>query len=298
VKNQILCGENVTNYQLDSIDTLNSRQFTIAIKRLADTLMYGTDASPFVGSGIEYVQSRLYQSGDDVKSIDWRVTARTTKYHVKEFESPKQLSVYLLVDTSASMTIGSTKKTKYALAVYIAGGLAFAALDRISPVALVGVGERDIRYKPSLSRDKIMQWLHRLRTFRVDEATTLDQKIGELQPSLANRSLMIVLSDLNQPNAVSPLKKIAQQHDCIAIQLIDPAERGVKGSGFVRGREAETGAKFVTRRGKVGIDQAELANELKRGRVDHLALRTDQPIDFQLRHFFKSRGLFGSGAKS
>jgi uncharacterized protein (DUF58 family) len=285
-------------YQLDSIDTLNARQFVIAIKRLADSLNYGTDASPFVGGGIEYVQSRLYQPGDNVKAIDWRVTARTGKYHVKEYESPKRMPVYLLLDTSASMTISSTIKSKYAHAVYIAGGLAFACLDRISPVALIGVGEQDLRYQPSLSRDKIMQWLHRLRNYRVDEATTLAMRINQLQPTLVDRSLLIVLSDLHQPKAIAPLKKLAQQHDCVAIQLIDPAERRVKGAGFFRGQEAESGRAFVSRGKRLGIDQQQLADELKRARVDHLALKIEQPVDFQLRHFFKSRGLLGAGAKS
>ena len=148
-------------HQLDTIDTLDSRQFLIAIKRLADSLSYGTDASPFLGTGTEYVQSRLYQPGDPVRSIDWRITARTRKYHVKEFETPKRMPCYLLVDSSASMTISSYKRSKYATAVYMAGGLAFACLDRISPVAVMGVGETEIRYTPSLSRDKIFQWMHK-----------------------------------------------------------------------------------------------------------------------------------------
>ena len=284
-------------FQLDSIDTLNSRQFTIAIKRLADSFDYGTDASPFLGSGVEYVQSRLYQPGDPVRVIDWRLTARTGKFHIKEYETPKRMPCYLLIDTSASMTTSSTVRSKYATAVYIAGGLAFACLDRISPVAVVGVGQRELRFSPSLSRDRIMQWLYRLRHFDVDETTQLQERLGELGPTLVNRSLIVVLSDLHQPEAIDTLRQLGQKHDVVAIQLLDPAERRLQGAGFVRGREAETGRKVTTRGRNMGIDQQDLHQRLKRARVDHVVVPTDEPFAYRLRHFFKSRGLLGRGAK-
>ncbi len=284
-------------YQLDSIDTLDSRQFVMAIKRLADSLSYGTDASPFLGSGTEYVQSRIYQPGDPVRSIDWRITARTNKFHVKEFETPKRMPCYLLVDTSASMTVSSIAKSKYAMAVYLAGGLAFACLDRISPVAVMGIGETELRYNPSLSRDNIMQWLHKLRTYQVTEKTMLDERLRELGPLLNNRSLIIVLSDLHQPEAIAPLKRLGQQHDVVALQLQDPAEISLRGAGYIRAREAETGRTITTSGRYMGIDQEHLKQELKRARVDHLLIPTDQPVAYQLRHFFKSRGIFGRGAR-
>ena len=284
-------------FQLDNIETLDSRQFAIAVRSLADSLSYGTDASPFLGSGTEYVQSRLYQPGDSVRSIDWRITARTNKYHVKEFETPKRMPCYLLVDTSASMTVSSIPWSKYAVAVHIAGGLAFACLDRISPVAVVSVGETELRYQPSLSRDKILQWLHKLRRYRVDEKTCLQDRIRQLAPLLISKSLVIVISDLHQPDAIGPLKRLGQQHDVVAIQMQDPAEASMSGAGFVRAREAETGRTITTRGRQTGIDQAALSQELKRGRVDHLVVRTDEPFAYQLRHFFKSRGLLGKGAR-
>jgi len=284
-------------FELEQTDRLDSRQFAIAIKALADSLSYGTDASPFVGSGTEYVQSRLYQPGDPIRSIDWRITARTKKYFTKEFETPKQMACYLLIDTSASMTVSSTRRSKYSVAVHIAGGLALACLDRISPVAVVGVGERDVRYEPSLSNDKVMQWLHRLRTYSVQEKTMLDDRLSELGPLLINRSLVVVISDLHQPSAIGSLKRLAQQHDVVAIQLQDPAELAMRGVGFLRAREAETGRPVTTRGSGMGIDQETLQAELKRGRVDHLVLRTDQPLASSLRHFFKSRGIAGRGAR-
>lgn len=284
-------------YSLDSADHLNSRQFVIAIKRLADSLSYGTDRSPFVGSGTEYAQSRPYQPGDPVKSIDWRVTARTKKYYIKEYESPKRLPVYLLVDTSASMTVSSAKLSKYALAVHLAGGLAMACLDRVSPVALVGVGERELRYSPSLSRDRILEWLHQLRHYRVDETTRLTRRLSELGAILHEKSMLIVLSDLHEPEAIPALKRLAQQHDCVALQLTDPAEQSLRGVGWFRGQEAETGREFVSRGRDLGLDQVALTADLRRGQVDHLQIRTDQPFVQRLRHFFKSRGLLGRGAR-
>lgn len=282
---------------LDASGVLDARKFEIAIRKLADSLGYGADRSPYLGSGTEYVQSRLYQAGDPVRSIDWRITARTGKPFVKEYETPKRMPCYLLVDTSASMTITSCKRSKYEVAVQLAGGLAFASLDRASPVGLVGVGGRELRVEPSLAPDKVWQWLHQLRKFRYDEPTTVGSRVRELAPQLAERSLLITLSDFHDPDAVPALRLVGQRHECVAVHLIDPAERGVRGAGFLRAGEAETGRTLVGHGRRVWTDPDAVAGQLRRGGVDHLLVPTERPFVAHVRNFFVTRGRLGRGAR-
>jgi len=282
---------------LDDIDTVDTRRFLIAIKRLANTLSHGTDHSRFLGSGIEYVQSRPYLPGDPVRSIDWRVTARTARYHIKEYEAPKRMPAWILLDTSASMAISSVPRSKYALAVHLAGGLALACLDRVSPVGLLGAGDRDIRIEPSLSRHQVMQWLLQLRTFRYDEETSLARKVTELNSSLKNTAFVIVLSDLHDPSAVDALKLLAQVHDVMVIQLTDPAELTLAGAGFLRAVEAETGRPFATHGRRRHLDPALVQAGLRRNGIDHLVVRTDQKFTQKLRHFVEARGLARRAAR-
>lgn len=282
---------------LDSIDGLDTRQFVLAVKKLANSLGYGSDRSPFVGSGIEYYQSRPYQPGDPVRFIDWRITARTGKPYVKEHESPRRMPCFLLLDTSASMVIASAARSKYAIALQLAGGLALACLDRISPVGVLGVGGQSLRIEPSLSRERILEWLHRLRRFRYDEPTALGKRIADLAPSLTCRSVVLVLSDLHDEGAVPALSLLAQGHDVAVLQLLDPAELGLSGGGLIRAREAETGRVFVTRARKSWTDPSQIAEQLRQTGIDHLLVRTDEPFVAKVRHFCKSRGLLGRGAR-
>ena len=277
--------------ELDSTRPLDSRQFLLAVKKLADSISYGTDRSPFLGSGLEYVQSRPYVPGDPVKSIDWRITARTGITHVKEYESPKCLPVWFVVDTSASMTLSSIPVSKYQIAVQIAGGLALACLDRVSPIGVLGGGDREINIRPSLSREKILQWLHELRLYQFDESTQLSARLLALNPSLRERALIFVLSDLHDPGAVSALKLLGHHHDIAVILLRDPAEDALPGAGLIRGREAETHREFTIAARKEFTSLAEATGSLKTNSIDHFLVRTDQPFLAQLRVFLQSRNL-------
>lgn len=283
---------------LEACDPLSSRQFMLSVRRLADSLNYGVDRSPFLGSGLDYAQSRPYEPGDSVKAIDWRITARTGRVFVKEYESPKRMPFWIVVDTSASMMASSQRLSKYAWAVQIAGGVAFAALDRASPVGLLGAGGRTLRFNPSLSRATVMQWLHELRHFRTDEPTLLSERLAELNASLTQRAILIVLSDFHSPEALGAMKLAAGRHEVVALQLTDPAERGWTGAGYVRAREAETGREFFSRGTGLGVvSPEEVGRQLRRVRADHLAIATDGPVAATLRVFFASRALFGRVAK-
>jgi uncharacterized protein (DUF58 family) len=269
-------------------DPLDARQFEIAVRRLANALSYGQESSPFLGAGIEYVQSRLYQSGDPVKFIDWRITGRTGKFHVKEYEAPKQMPVYLLVDTSASMCVTSRAMSKYAWAVQIAGGLALAAIDHMNPVGLMTVGDRELHHTPSLARSSILQWLHQLRRYRFTEGTALGKRIRELIPRVEQRCLFVIVSDLHDPDAIPAIKLMAHDHDCAVLHLEDPAERGGIRGGIFRAMEAETGREFVAR-GRTRYFSDDETHTLARAGVDYLHLATDAPIVPRLRNFLKNR---------
>ena len=287
----------MTEHILDCCDPIDSRQFIIAIKKLADDIGYGSDRSTFLGSGIEYIQSRAYQIGDPIKSIDWKVTGRTGKFHVKEYEAPKQIPIYLLIDTSASMTVSSIKTSKYNSAVRIAGGIALAALERISPVGVVGAGGRELFVNPTLSKDRILQWLLKLRSYRVDEPTRIGSRLSELMPILKSRSMIVLISDLYDSSAMPALKLAAQKHDCVVLKITDPVETEIHAAGFVKIREAETGSTGIIKKKSKITDSKLIAEELKKSGIDFLQLFTNEPIAHKLRQFFKSRTLLSRATR-
>ena len=139
-------------------------------------------------------------------------------------------------------------------------------------------------------------WLHQLRHFRFDEKTTLIEKLEQLSKTLTNRAMLIVLSDLRQPGANRKLKLLAQKHDCVVLQLIDPAEFGRLRTGIFRGEEAETKQTFTGHSQSHWFDN-ETANELRGGGIDHLELKINQPFIHSLRGFLRKRDCLGRGAR-
>ncbi len=267
--------------------------FDLVVRRLADDLVFGTDASLFVGSGLEYASSRPYQIGDSVRLLNWRLTARTGRPYVRQYEALKRISVYIVVDTSASMAAGSTSRTKHEIAVWTASALGLIAQRRMSPVAVVGAGERAVPMTPSLIRNDLWRAIEPLRLGDYSERTMLAARLEEVSMRAGRRSVFVVISDLHDPGAMGALRHAAQRHDCMVIHTLDPAELVALRSGFFRGQEAETGRTFFATGRHPVVDEAGLADvraDLLRCGVDYLAVRTDESFIAPLRHFLASRG--------
>jgi uncharacterized protein (DUF58 family) len=278
-------------------ETQDPRQFEVDAKRLADSLNFGQKDSAFHGAGVEYAQSRPYAPGDAVKSIDWRVSARTGKLFVKEFHETRQMPLYLLLDTSASMCVSSLPLSKYAWAVRIATGIALAAQAETTPVGMLGCGGRALHVSPSLSRTCIFAWAHALRRHDFLEETSVSRRVRELAPFLPRRTLVFVFSDLHDPGAVGALQALGQRHDVAVFHLQDPSEERLAGSGIFRGVEAESGRAFVGHGGRRWVDSGGWKDQLTRFGVDYLALRTAGPILTKVREFLRQRARGGRAAR-
>jgi len=284
-----------TDLNLPAPESLARGDFDIVIRRLADDLAFGSDTSRLLGSGLEYASSRPYIPGDSVRLLNWRLTARTGRAYVREYEALKRTSVYIFIDTSASMAVRSVARSKHDLAIWIASALGLVAQRRMSPVALVGAGERTVALVASLSRNDLWQSLEPLRAHDFTEGTELAARIRQIAARATRASLFVVLSDLHDPDAVSAIRHAAQKHDVAVMHLLDPSETKPVGAGFFRGREAETGRSFLgTSRTQFG-NPDETRAELLRSGADYLRLETDQAFLAPLRHYLGARGLLARG---
>ena len=279
-----------TSATLPPPEDLARGDFEMVVRRLADDLAFGADNSLFVGGGLEYASSRPYQPGDSVRMLNWRLTARTGKPFVKEYEALKRTCVYVVLDTSASMSVSSTPLTKHGVAVWVAAAVGLVAQRRLSPVALMGAGERTTPLVPSLLRSDLWRALEPLRRGDFSEGTRVAERLAQLSNRAPRRSVIVVVSDLHDPAALGALRHAAQKHDCVVVHTIDPAEAGGLRAGFFRGREAETGADFLGHSGTAWAGAETIRVDLARCNADYIDLRTDVPFIALLRRFLAARG--------
>lgn len=279
-----------THGSLRKPEDLARGDFEMVVRRLADDLAFGSDNSLFVGGGLEYASSRPYQPGDSIRMLNWRLTARTGKPFVKEYEALKRTCLYIVVDTSASMAVTSQTLSKHDLAVWLAAALGLIGQRRMSPVAIVGAGGRETRIEPSLTRSDLWHALEPLRVGSLSEPTLLSERLQSLIARVGRSSVIAVISDLHDPGAPAALRHATQRHDCMVLHMQDPAETGELRAGFFRGQESETGEVFLGHSRTRWTAADTLKSELIRCGVDYLALRTDQSFIPAVRRFLASRG--------
>lgn len=276
-------------------DILSRANFELMVRRIADDIAFGTDDSMFVGSGLEYAQSRPYEPGDSVRQIDWKLTARMPVAYVKQHETLKRIAMYLLVDTSASMSVSSQSISKHGMAVWGAAAIGLVGLRRLSPVSVLSAGSRHTEVTsertPSLSPDDLWRDLEPLRVHDVDEQTHLADRLSALSTRLDRRSLLVVFSDLHDPDAMGALKRLGHQHDVVMVHLQDPAETGDLRAGYFRGAEAESERTFLGYGKQRWRDECMIRRDLATADVSYLKLTTDRSPLAPLRQFLLTRAM-------
>ena len=273
----------------------------IRTNRLVDAGLGGEYHSVFRGRGMEFSEVREYVPGDDVRSIDWNVTARTGTPHVKKYVEERDLTVLLILDLSASQQFGSRYLTKRDLMAELSGFLAFAAVKNNDRVGALFVTDRTELYLPPRKG--------------FDHAMTIVRDALHLEPKgtrtglalafrraaslLKQRSVVFVLSDFLDTGYEKPLKMLRRRHDVVAIPIADPAEGAIPDRGLVRLRDAETGETRVFDAGDPGFRKLwggaiggaypDYTALFRSAGIDSIPLRTDQPYERPLVRFFKER---------
>ena len=275
------------------------RRIEITTNRLVDQGLAGEYHSAFRGRGMEFSEVRAYHPGDDVRSIDWNVTARMGTPFVKQFVEERDLTVFLVVDVSGSLSFGSHAILKRELAAEVSALLAFAAIrnqDRVG-AALVSQGVESF-LRPDRRRNHVLRMVRELLHHPASGGTDLHAGLNQVLQSLDHKSVVFLISDFINVEAGSALAATAARHDLIAIEVYDPKDHQPPITRFpVLVVDAESGRQAMVsgRRFAQRVEQARLAdreawgNRFRKLGVDHLTLRTDRPYMQTLMQFFERR---------
>lgn len=219
----------------------------IHTRSIVDNLFAGDYHSVFKGQGMEFAEVREYQHGDDVRSIDWNVTARAGKPFVKVFDEERELTVVLAVDASASGAFGSGTQMKGEVGVEISAVLAFAAIKNNDRVGLlIFTDEVEVFIPPKKGRKHVLRVIRELLYFEPrGRGTSIGAALEYLERVSHRRSVVFLLSDFIDSGYDRPLKLMARRHDVIAVQLADQRERELPAVGMIALSDAETGERIV-----------------------------------------------------
>ncbi len=285
------------NELLRKIKTLEIRS-----KGLSRHLFSGEYHSAFKGRGMVFSEVREYQHGDDVRTIDWNVTARTRNPHVKVFEEERELTILLVIDLSDSMEFGSKGKTKKELAIEIAATLAFSAIANNDKVGAIFFTDQVEQYiAPEKGRKHILHILTTALQFKpTGKATDINQALQFLERIQKKRSVCFLISDFTTDEEfMDGLQRVRKKHDTIALYLKDPFEWTFPERGFISLFNAETSSntwvntsdKHV-RKTLQELESAKeyvLTQKMMRAGIDLVSFITNEEINAPLMRLFKNR---------
>ena len=277
------------------------QRIQIVANRSVNDLMAGQYRSVFRGRGMEFDEVREYQPGDDVRTIDWNVTARTGTPFIKRFSEERELTVMFLVDVSASGAFGTGQQSKLNVMVEMVALLMFSALKNNDKTGLLLFAD-DIKsyYPPRKGKSNVLRLIREMiSTDAVAAETDLDAALQYLNRVQKRRAVVFLVSDFQTPASREALAVSNGRHDVVSITISDPRECELPDVGLITFRDAETGqvVDVDTRHPRVREmfqRQAhqrgeQLASQLRRAGVDQLAISSTEPYSTSLRRFFVAR---------
>ena len=277
------------------------RLIDLRTRGLVNSVFAGEYRSVFKGQGMEFSEVREYQAGDEVRNIDWNVTARMGRPYVKRYIEERELTVMLVVDVSGSERFGTRRRFKSDVAAEVAAVLAMSATrnnDRVGTLFFTDRVEHVV--PPRKGRRHALRVLRDLLVFRPEgTGTDLHGALEYVGKMLGHSAIVFVISDFLDADVERPLKLLAQRHDVVAVTLEDPAEGVLPDVGIARLVDPETGATLdvdtsdPTLRSayqrQVDVDRDRRRQVLRRLAIDEVAIRTETPIIEPLLRFFRNR---------
>ena len=281
------------------------RRIEVRTKGLVNNVFGGEYHTAFKGQGIEFSEVRPYQVGDDIRNIDWNVSARTGDTYIKVFEEERQQTLMLLVDISGSEDFGSHEKFKREIAAEICAVIAFSAIQNNDKVGLILFSDKvELFVPPKKGRRHVLRLIRELFAHEPQSrGTNLEAALDHLLHLISRRSITIIISDFLDAGFEKKLRAVSRRHDTVAIHLQDPREEELPPVGLVDLTDAETGETIVVdtrskqaRRAfaeKAYQQRSEMRTLFRRNHVDSIPIRTDQGYVEPLIQFFRQRNKRG-----
>lgn len=278
------------------------RQIEIKTRGLSNNIFAGQYHSAFKGRGMAFSEVREYNYGDDIRDIDWNVTARYTKPYIKVFEEERELTVMLMVDVSGSSVFGTQHALKKEIITEIAATLAFSAIQNNDKIGVIFFSDKIEKFiPPQKGKKHILYIIRELIEFKPDnQATDISQALRYISNALKRRCTAFLISDfIDTKNLKDALTIANNKHDLVAIQVFDQREAELPAVGLMKVKDAETGSdKWIdTSSSKVRETyrnwwlklQASTKDAMAKSRVDFVSIATDQDYVQALMALFQRR---------